>query len=137
MLERSNQLLMRPVELMQFLGHKSVSVLKMDCGGCEYAIARDLFEDGDPRFFSKVGQFAFEAHVSREWTKSTDHVHYLGLLFHILEREGFKLIRKAILPCDRKDEVLGCMGELKDLGYPCGPRKTCHEYSFARIMTSR
>jgi hypothetical protein len=130
----SSWLMTSPVKLMQFLGHKNISVLKMDCEGCEYSIARDLFQHGDPRFFSKVGQFAFEAHVSRSWTKTVDHIHFLGLLFHILKREGFELIRSAVLPCSREDEVLGCMDELIQVGYPCGSRKMCHEYSFSRLL---
>lgn len=130
----SSWLTTSPVKLMQFLGHTNISVLKMDCEGCEYSIARDLFQHGDPRFFSKVEQFAFEAHVSRSWTKTVDHIHYLGLLFHILEREGFQLIRYAVLPCSRADEVLGCLDELIQVDYPCGSRRMCHEYSFARLL---
>lgn len=123
-----------PVKLMQFLGHKELAVLKMDCEGCEYAIAKDLFLHGDPRFFSRVEQFAFEAHVSKAWTKTSDHIHYLGLLYHILFREGFHMERRAALPCSGEDEILGCMDELLQAKYPCGRGRMCQEFTFSRIF---
>ena len=45
--------------------HK-VSVLKMDCEGCEYALYDHAMEH-DSLFFERVDQFVIEAHLSRKW----------------------------------------------------------------------
>lgn len=122
-----------PVQLKRLFMHHMLAVLKMDCEGCEYAIVRDLFIFQEPRFFQSVEQFAFEAHVSKAWASTDEHVHYLGLLFHVLFREGFELVRWKVGGCYRPHEMLGCIETLANTSFPCGRRKMCHEYTFSRV----
>ncbi|KAJ3038807.1 Methyltransferase-like protein 24 [Rhizophlyctis rosea] len=118
--------------LKRFLGHEHVNVLKIDCEGCEYALARDVARE-DPTFFSKVDQLAIEIHVSRNWIKTSEHVHYLGLLYHMLEVNGFRIMDSKIYPCNSYDEALGCPKEFEEIGYVCGTGKMCHNYLFSRV----
>ena len=49
--------------LKRFLQLDRIPILKMDCEGCEYAIARDVLLE-EPLFFHSVDQFTFEAHLN-------------------------------------------------------------------------
>ncbi|KAJ1417675.1 hypothetical protein B484DRAFT_400741 [Ochromonadaceae sp. CCMP2298] len=122
-----------PSELMRMLGHESIAVLKMDCEGCEYAIVPDLVRS-NPDFFKSVTQFAVEVHLSRNWIKSPQHTFNLGMLFHILFKEGYYLVAADIGACAPADESKGCPSELTDLSFPCGQRQMCQEYTFARLL---
>ena len=121
-----------PPQVMNFFGHKHLDVLKMDCEGCEYALARDV-ANIDPEFFAKVDQFAVEIHVSKFWIKGDLHLHYLGLLYHMLFTSGFVLVYDRIEGCALKHEKFGCPAELEAIGYPCGIGKSCHNYLFAKM----
>jgi hypothetical protein len=121
-----------PSELMRLLKHPSLAVLKMDCEGCKYAIVKDM--QSDPGFFEKVNQFALEVHLSKNWITSPQHVFYLGMLFHILFKEGFYLVARDIGACAPADENKGCPAEFAELDFPCGQRKMCQEYSFAKLL---
>jgi hypothetical protein len=50
--------------LRRWLGHERVTILKADCEGCEYSLARDVLEE-DPDFFQHIDQFTVEVHYSR------------------------------------------------------------------------
>lgn len=67
-------------DIMQKLGHKSVSVLKVDCEGCEY----DAFEGLK---FSNVGQILVEVH----FTRGPMEIHRL---FRLLTDHGFAIFSK-------------------------------------------
>jgi hypothetical protein len=120
-----------PPLMMAALEHAWLNVLKMDCEGCEYAVARDVARFR-PDFFSKVGQFALEVHVARKWLNDTLHLHYLGLLYHMLFAQGFELVHSTISGCMPANEKTGCMSELDDIGMPCGIGRSCHNLLFAR-----
>ncbi|TPX55733.1 hypothetical protein SpCBS45565_g08494 [Spizellomyces sp. 'palustris'] len=118
-------------ELKRWLGHKHINVLKMDCEGCEYALARDIAKQ-DPTFFHDVDQLAIEVHISKAWIKTDRHLHYMGLLYHMLKVAGLHLVSSDITPCMAVDEAPGCPELLVEAGYPCGPQKMCHNYLFSR-----
>jgi len=117
--------------LRKWLGHSHVTVLKMDCEGCEYSLGEDIALE-DPAFFTHVDQFAVEVHVSKHWLETQNALYSLGLLFYFLEEAGLRLQHAEILGCDPKKERTGCMDELVEMGYPCGLGKSCHNYLFAR-----
>jgi len=118
--------------LLKWVQWDKIDVLKMDCEGCEYAIARDLLLE-DPDMFRRVKQFAVEVHVSRTWVSTTEAVINMGKLFYLLEEAGHKLISATFLSCSPVDEAPGCHTMLEDLGYPCQSGKMCHNYLFARV----
>lgn len=125
----SQWILTSPPQLSEFLGqsHLTIGVLKMDCEGCEYAIARDVARY-EPRFFSRVEQFAVEIHLNTQWLPTPQHVHNLGLLYHMLIREGFGLAEAEISWCAFADEKLPCPAGLVEVEYPCYHR--CHNLLF-------
>lgn len=118
--------------LMKAFRHEYVDILKMDCEGCEFSVARDVAID-DPRFFKNVGQFTLEVHISRSWMKSSEYTHFLGLLFHMLIREGFYLSWFKIQGCGKEDEDAGCPPSLVKTGFPCDPGQMCQNYLFAKL----
>ena len=120
-----------PPQVMSFFKHPHIDVLKMDCEGCEYALARDVAAI-DPAFFTRVDQFALEVHASRFWAKSPLHEHYLGLLYHMLFDAGFALEHAQVGGCGRATEIPGCPAAMDKAGYPCGIGKSCHNYLFAK-----
>lgn len=117
--------------LRRWLKHENVAVLKMDCEGCEYSLGEDIMTE-DPDFFSHVDQFAVEVHVSRRWLNSVDTLWSLGTLFQVLETAGHELQQATITSCNPTDEELGCLSQLKEMGYPCGGNRSCHNYLFAK-----
>ena len=119
--------------LRKWLGHSHVTVLKMDCEGCEYSLGEDIALE-DPAFFTHVDQFAVEVHVSKHWLETQNALYSLGLLFYFLEEAGLRLQHAEILGCDPKKERIGCMDELVEMDYPCGLGKSCHNYLFARHL---
>lgn len=121
--------------LMKWLNHTHVSVLKMDCDGCEYSLGEDIATE-DPSFFRKVDQFAVEVHLSKTWLDDPEALHSLGLLYGFLEEAGLELQHVDITPCAPEDEAPGCMSELLEMGYPCGDSRCCHNYLFSRPIVS-
>ncbi|KAJ3045034.1 Methyltransferase-like protein 24 [Rhizophlyctis rosea] len=118
--------------LKKFLKHDHVNILKVDCEGCEYSIARDVSNE-DPDFFSSVDQLAIEVHVSKNWIQTSEHVHYLGLLYHMLYSNNLRLMNAKIGQCRRSDEDKGCPEEFAELGYLCERGRMCQNLLFARV----
>lgn len=119
----------------RFLQIDHLNVLKFDCEGCEYALARDILLE-DPDFLSHIDQVAGEFHVSTFWLNTTETLYYYGMLLKLLDDAGFRLQASQIGGCDDKYQK-GCMKELQDMKYP-GPciatvdARACHEYLFAK-----
>ena len=122
--------------LMKWKQDKWVDVLKMDCEGCEYSLARDVFVE-DPSFFHKIGQLAIEIHVSRVWLNTTEHLYALGKLLKQLQDAGLYLADAVVGGCAPSDEAAGCMDVLHEVGIPCGKGKSCHNYLFSRSQTAK
>lgn len=117
--------------LMKSLNVRDVNILKMDCEGCEYALAEDVLSS-DPHFFHRVDQFALEIHVSKAWVKSKEYGVQLGKLFVLLEKAGLELAHVALTPCHPTDEDMGCDAFLTSAGYPCKRGEMCQNLLFAR-----
>lgn len=120
--------------LRMLLGHDHITVLKMDCEGCEYALARDILQH-DPAFFHHVDQFAVEVHYSKIWLKGRAHLHGLAALMELLEDAGLELVHALIGSCSPIDQATGVVSELKDLKLfeAGGKDRHCHNYLFARV----
>ena len=118
--------------MLKVLNKSFLNVLKLDCEGCEYALAREISLT-NPHFFEKVGQFALEIHVSKFWITDKEHEHGLGILFYLLEQAGLKIFHAEIVACSYDHEVYGCPSTFEQIGFPCGIGKMCHNYLFARI----
>lgn len=119
--------------LRKFLNIQKINVLKMDCEGCEYALARDVvLEEGiTSDFFHRVDQFSLEVHMSKVWVGDKETIYYLGLLYKLLDEAGLKLHHFFIDHCSPTDESVGCMPEFMTVGYPACPA-VCHNYLFAK-----
>jgi len=115
--------------LLKFLKWEFIDVLKMDCEGCEYAIARDVLAE-DPGMFQRVDQFAIEVHVGKMWLTSVQHLVNFGSLLILLEEAGLELFDARIGHCNKVHEDYGCLKELLDIGYPCD--RQCQNFLFAR-----
>lgn len=120
-----------PSQLMVTFKHSWLAVLKMDCEGCEFALARDIARE-DPGFFSKVGQFAVEVHVPKVFLKDDLHAHYLGLLYSMVFESGLELAHASIGGCSPEHDATGCVEALADVGYPCGKGLGCQNLLFSR-----
>eukprot|EP00977_Amphora_coffeiformis_P016741 scaffold5278_cov128-Amphora_coffeaeformis.AAC.7 len=114
-----------------FLNLERINILKMDCVGCEYSLARDIIVE-DPDFLYRVDQLSLEVHVSKEWLNNNESLYYFALIFKMLQDAGLKLQTSLIASCSKYHEAAGCMDELKSISYPCGIKRSCHDYLFAR-----
>jgi len=106
-------------KLRFFLGLEKIEVVKLDCEGCEVALARDILRE-DPSYLFHVDQMSIETHVTRTWLNSTEHVYYFGMHFALLEEAGFQLEWSNVFGCSKRHEITGCMPELAEYGFPCG-----------------
>lgn len=114
--------------LRKALGLDRIDILKMDCEGCEYALARDIVRD-DPSFFDHVDQFVVEVHLAREWLNTTETLYYYGILLKKLADAGLRLHDAECLGCSAEHTKTGCMESLPI----CGRNPNmCHNYLFAR-----
>lgn len=123
--------------LRNLLGHEHVTVLKMDCEGCEYSLARDIL-DHDPAFFSHVDQFAVEVHYSKRWMKTKAHLHSLAALVELLEDAGMDLVHFDLTGCSGIEQAKGVIEEMEtvqlfDALRPSGKDRHCHNYLFVRL----
>ena len=106
-------------KLRYFLGLEQVDILKIDCEGCEVALARDMLRE-DPYFLHHVGQISIETHVTKTWVTTQEHVYYFGLLLVLLEEANFKMEWSSVFGCSKRHEVEGCLPEFEKYGWPCG-----------------
>lgn len=106
-------------KLRYFLELENIAILKIDCEGCEVAMARDILRE-DPSFLFHVDQISIETHVSKTWMTTREHVYYFGLMFVLLEEAGFKMEWSSIFGCSKRHEITGCMDDLTKYGWPCG-----------------
>jgi hypothetical protein len=132
-------------KLRYWLGVEHINIIKLDCEGCEFALARDILRE-DPDFLSHVDQISIETHVTRTWLNSREGLYYFGLHFALLEEAGFRLEWSHIFGCSKRHEVEGCLPELERFGFPCGydpwPGKdvvvigrSCHDFLWKRYPT--
>lgn len=110
----------------------TLAVLKMDCEGCEYEVAKAVAEE-EPRLFARVDQVTLEVHVSRTWMRDGEDMFHLGMLFHMMQREGLQLQHASLDACGAQDEAAGCLPEFVASGMTCVRHAMCHNYLFARI----
>ena len=126
--------------LKRFLQLDRIHILKMDCEGCEYALARDILLE-EPNFFHSVDQFTFEAHLNILWLNDVEQFYYYAMLLKLLREAGLVLAGSSIGGCGWDNEKEEVMDELRAIGYPglgrkkLYARRSCHEYLFARIPT--
>lgn len=129
-------------KLRYFLGLEKINVLKIDCEGCEVALARDMLRE-DPDFLLHVDQISIETHVTKTWMTTTEHVYYFGLLIVLLEEAGFKMEWSSVFGCSKRHEITGCLPEWEKYGWPCGydpwpgrpnvvKGRSCQEYTWMR-----
>lgn len=105
--------------LRYWLKLEHVNIIKMDCEGCEFALARDILRE-DPTFLYNVDQLSIETHVSKSWMTTREHFYYFALHFVLLEEAGFKLEWSDLFGCSKRHEITGCVEELGTYGFPCG-----------------
>lgn len=141
-----------PTETRKELKEDRISVLKMDCMGCEYALASTILKD-DPKFFHKVDQFALRAHVDEHVMSSQEHLHEYNRLLQLIDEAGLKLMDARFTSCGEDKEwkkfrppIMGparkslfiqsrvhekCLPELTETGYECS--LNCQNFLFARL----
>ena len=112
--------------LKKTLGVKHLNILKMDCEGCEYALARDIIKH-DPTFFDHVDQFAVEIHLAKEWLKDQETLYYYGMLLKMLKDSGFRLHHTGCASCSPEHTKTGCIED-----FICKNGNRCHNYLFAK-----
>lgn len=121
-----------PAQLPMLYNHQHIAVLKLDCEGCEYALARDMAIH-NPSFLARVDQFVVEVHLAKHWASTDEHIHYWGLLLHVLREAQFTLVHAAMGGCHKDHEATGCPEGLVSIGYPCRQFLMCHNYVFAKV----
>eukprot|EP00548_Thalassiothrix_antarctica_P017643 CAMPEP_0194190094 /NCGR_PEP_ID=MMETSP0154-20130528/61742_1 /TAXON_ID=1049557 /ORGANISM="Thalassiothrix antarctica, Strain L6-D1" /LENGTH=397 /DNA_ID=CAMNT_0038911801 /DNA_START=21 /DNA_END=1214 /DNA_ORIENTATION=- len=109
-------------QIMKLLRLEKIHVLKIDCEGCEHALARDIIAE-DPNFLHKVDQLSLETHLTRSWITNDETFYYFGLLFPLLEEAGLQMQTAEIFGGGRDAELLGCYEkQFNRTIYPCGSR---------------
>lgn len=140
-----------PTEAGKVFNDSQISVLKMDCQGCEYAIASNVLKD-DPKFFHKVDQFALRAHVDKRFLATQEHLHEYNRLLQLIDEAGLKLMDARLTGCGEDKDwtkfrppIVGlarqshfiresvhesCLPELMSTGYECS--LNCQNFLFVR-----
>jgi len=126
-----------PVLIANTMGLKRMAVVKMDCEGCEYAIAASILDcepgpNCDRWFFHKVEQFSVEIHTYMSFAPT--YAHHLGLakLFWLLEEAGLVFIEGTQTPCGPGAQKSGCVEEFVKRDFNC---MGCKNFLFARVPT--
>ncbi|MDB0053617.1 hypothetical protein N9F40_01135 [bacterium] len=127
----------------------SLSVLKMDCEGCEYAVPRD---SKGKNIFNKIEQFAVELHIDRRFLQTSEHMEAFESLLGMLDESGLEVSMLHFTGCgeDSGDNLAAhkmtkqnpdaprllhhpCIEEFeKAIGHSC--RLTCVNVLFSRNM---
>ena len=115
--------------LARALSVEKLHALKMDCEGCEYALAYDILES-DKEFFYKVDQFAVEVHISSLLASTMEHIHGLGMLYHMLHAAGLQLVHVNLTPCGSEHKEHASFFD--EIGYPTGSEQNCQNLLFAK-----
>jgi len=140
-----------PTVVAKSLNTTANLLLKMDCEGCEYAIANHVMKD-DPKFFQKVDQFVLEAHVDQRFMSTKEHLKQYDSLLQLLDEAGLELMDARFTGCGEDMEFRGlrpplvgpirksswiqqrthekCLPELLQAGYKCS--LNCQNFLFAR-----
>lgn len=129
-------------KLRYWLGVEHVDIIKLDCEGCEFALARDMLRE-DPYFLHHVDQISIETHVTRTWLNTREELYYFALHFALLEEAGFRLEWSDVFGCSKRHEVEGCHPDLEKYGFPCGytnfphrknvvKGRSCHDFLWKR-----
>jgi len=130
-------------QIRKFLDWDYVDIVKIDCEGCEVAMARDILAE-DKSFLDRVGQISIETHATRTWVNTDEELYYYALQFPLLEDAGFKLIWSSVFGCGRHEHD-GCRPEMEGkMSMPCGnnPRPgknlvpygwSCHDWLWSRV----
>lgn len=111
-----------------------LSVLKMDCEGCEYALAKSV-EAEYPKFFRHVQQFAVEVHLTRHYITKLSTLREYDKLLKFLFEAGHSLRSAEIGACGPHRSMFSDEGLRKVLDtahYPYGPMKGCQNFLFVR-----
>lgn len=116
-------------ELRKWFG-TPLYALKMDCEGCEYALARDIQKD-DPDFFEHVLQLNIEFHAPVNFQTSDEHVYAMGRLMRLLKLAGLTLVHVDDGKCGPSDQDKGCRQLYLDSGLTC--EFGCRSYLFSRL----
>ena len=115
-------------KLMDALKLDHIDILKLDCEGCEFALAADIAASGRNIFYD-MQQVTIELHVSDAFLHSRAHVIQLGKLFHILNDSNMRLESVDLQGLDTMET--GC-SKLQDTGYPCEKGLCAHNLLFAK-----
>lgn len=114
--------------LRKWWGH-DLFALKMDCEGCEYALARDVMVD-DPHFFSRVTQVSIELHLPRTFMTSSDEVYALGRLYQLMHEAGLVLAHADDGDCGPDDKLTGFQPLLIESNFPT--EMACRSFLFVK-----
>lgn len=117
--------------LLRWLNWDHLDVLKLDCAGCEFALARDIMLD-DPAFLEKVDQLSVRFHITKAYANTDDHLINMGKLFILLRGAGLQLIETNTHGCTHEKEFVGCHAKLAELGYQCASNQVCQNFLFAK-----
>jgi len=129
-------------KLRYFLGIEHIDMIKIDCEGCELALARDILRE-DPDFLHRVDQINIETHVTKAWMNTREDTYYFGLMFALMEEAGYVMEWSSVFGCAKRHEIQGCMPEIHEFGWPCGYNDwpghpnvvlgwSCQEFTFKR-----
>ncbi len=114
----------------QWVGHNRVFALKMDCEGCEYALAPDV-DAIDPTFWSHIDQLNIELHMHVNFLNSEQQLANLARLLEQLKEARLHLVHTDGYGCGMAPN---CAAVLSAAGYNCS--QDCSSFLFAkRIVT--
>jgi hypothetical protein len=134
---RSSWFIAGPTYLVKAIAaeNKHISILKMDCEGCEHYLYDEIIRN-DRDFFERVDQFAVEFHASKSlgMAAKRDALAW-GKLLVMLQKAGHRLQTVSIVHCGKDDQDSGTTDELITSGYIRPGDGHCHNYLFARSET--
>lgn len=112
--------------LIRWFGHRRLFALKVDCEGCEYALAPAVDAEF-PHMFTHIDQLNIELHVHSSFLSSAAELDNLDRLLTQLRAARLHLAHVDPTSCGRGSD---CAPELERLGFPC--TMDCASFLFAR-----